>query len=166
MSKSHVLATVRTEYVSIEDRLYLSGVTPEDEAVGVWATQRLFRSLIDHLLKSSVIEREHRSTDNQNRVPENKRDTEESHEVMGTDTSLVSILAAAVDVTCHDDLCTLVFRDQSGTLFVRLTMNPPELRAWLRGLLRCFDGAGWNIEKWWLEVNEVYASVPLPATIH
>ena len=156
------------EYDGIQDCLKIRGVTPEQELVDIWATHRLFRLLIDHLLKSSVVQNTNHSACNRVSTLDDQLKGSDGYSDRRSrgDTALISFLATAIDVTCHDELCTLVFRDPTNIFFVRLTMNPPELAIWWRDLLRCFDMAGWKVENRWLKVSERYGSPTLPVTIH
>lgn len=139
-----VLRRLTTEYVAIEDRIRISGQTPEDGRLVIWLTQRLAVRAIPKLL--GWLE------------SGNKREVQgfaQAAAVAGLQplnpitarSDALSWIIVAVDIKATDNRLTLTFRsaqEQAASVRFDATM----LRQWLSIVHRAWSTAGWPPPIW------------------
>ena len=145
------LSKVTVTYSEVEDRICMSALVKEGDAVVFWLTYRLCSRLIPAL--TGHLER----TVSRSALVDmglllacQQRDAEWQHEpsepVSFSAGSMV-VLPERVDLSCSTESVTLLFPVGDGEMS-KLQMSMLELRQWLAIVHRQFEHAGWPMEVW------------------
>lgn len=161
-----ILRRLTTEYVDIEDRLRISGQTPEDGRLVIWLTNRLAVRTIPKLLgwlesrkertvKDRTIPYSPASTTGLLAVEHEMQSFAQAAAVAGlkrlkpvtAQPDALSWVVVAVDIKATDSHLSITFRSaQEQSAGVRF--DATRLRQWLSILHRAWSKAGWPPPIW------------------
>lgn len=163
-----VLRRLTTEYVAIEDRIRISGQTPEDGRLVIWLTHRLAVRAIPKLLgwlesgKEGTVASSRAATTETLEVKRELQSFAQAAAVAGlkplkpitAQSDALSWIIVAVDIKATDNRLTMTFRsaqEQSASVRFDATM----LRQWLSILHRAWSTAGWPPPIWpdWIALD-------------
>lgn len=168
------LQRLTTEYIDIEDRIRISGETPDSGPVVMWLTNRLAARAVPQLLRW-LEDQAAPTAGSSSDFPALKRELQsfaqaaavaglKRHEPVVAGASTPSWIVQAIDITAARGRLSLTFRgepDQSA----RVPFDATGLRQWLSILHRAWSKAQWSPIVWpdWIEREE---SPPQDAVRH
>lgn len=158
------LQRITTEYVTIEDRLRLSGATADDQTLVLWVTQRLMNLLAPQL--TGWLER-HGGTGGealQEFAQQAAQASLTAEPVVKASASEATSPAVSVDIVTRADGVTLVFKAQDDTPLASLTFLVEPLRQWLGIVRNQYLAGGWPTSAWPAWMSEAHIAPPAQAT--
>ena len=163
------LERLTTEYISIEDRIRLTGLIPDGRTITLWITQRMLGMLLPHLLtwlgrkyeqtSKSASRRDAAVTDmmqsfaQESAVSSLKSQEQEAVRATAQDQGL---LVHSIDITTGDLGVRIIFKTTACPEefeAIHLTMEDEALRQWLFILYMQARNGGWPLSAWpsWIQ---------------
>lgn len=158
------LERLTTEYVSVEDRIRLTGLTPDGRAITLWITQRLLGMLLPHLLtwlgrkfeqsskqdayRGAAVSEMMHSFAQESAVCSLKAQDQQAVRATAQD---LELLVHSIDITTGDLGVRIIFKanacpEEFGAIY--LTMEEEPLRQWLFILFVQARTGGWPLSAW------------------
>ena len=170
------LKRITTEYIELEDRVRLAGLTGDDQTVSIWLTMRLLKRLINHCLnlldtntpelKTAPTQSEQSRENMKNFLQQSaEQQIVEEKEVKVTDNS-PNYLVVEIDVKNSNNGIVLIFKGKFRPDYA-VHLNNQQLRQWLGMLHMIWQKAEWPNLVWpdWMSSSSA-ETVPRLTSIH
>lgn len=151
------LEKVTLTYINEEDRIRLSGQTPEGEVMVLWLTQRLGNRLIpvlrDWLMKQVQ--------DGVNADVLHQFEQQLAQQARAGETAVVATqqshgwLIHRVDVSYSSSRMTLIFKGGEESQSAQMTLVNSAMRQWFDILYRVYQRAEWHCADWPIWMHQV-----------
>ena len=151
------LERITTEYIELEDRIRLAGLTEENQTVCIWLTMRLLKRLITHclnLLEKNTPELKETPTQNEQSREIIHNFVQQSADQQVVEETAVKVtknspnhLAAEIDVKSDHGGVTIIFKGEFSSYYV-IYLNNQQLRQWLGMLHIIWQKAEWSTLVW------------------
>ena len=151
------LKRITTEYIELEDRIRLAGLTEENQTVCIWLTMRLLKRLITHclnLLEKNTPELKEMPTQNEQCRKSIHNFVQQSAEQQVVEETAVKVtknspnhLAAEIDVKSDHAGVTIIFKGEFSSHYA-IYLNNQQLRQWLGMLHMIWQKAEWPNLVW------------------
>ena len=151
------LKRITTEYIEVEDRVRLAGLTDNNQTVSIWLTMRLLRRLISpclSLLKKNTSELKKVVTQNNLPAKGMQNFVQQSTDQQLVQETAVKVTenspnhhATEIDISNDHAGVMLSFKDEFGSDY-SIYLNNGQLRQWLGTLQIIWQKAEWPTEIW------------------
>ena len=172
--KSENLKRITTEYMELEDRIRLAGLTDGNQTVSIWLTMRLLKRLISHclnLLEKNTSELKEAPTQSEQSRKSIQNFVQQSAEQQIVEETAVTVtknspnhLTAEIDVKDHHAGVTLIFKGEFSSNY-SIYLSNQQLREWLGMLHIIWQKTDWSTLIWpdWMSSSpQETASVATP----
>ena len=170
------LKRITSEYIELEDRIRLAGITDDNQTIVLWLTMRLLRRLITHCL--NLLEKntpELKKTPAQNELSRKsvQHFVQKSAEQQIVEEAAVKVvenspnqLPAEIDIKNDDVGVTIIFKGEFSSDYA-IYLNNQQLRQWLGMLHMIWQKAEWPNLVWpdWMSSSSA-ETVPDLTSIH
>lgn len=152
------LKRITTEYINIEDRIRLNGLTAGG-TVSIWLTQRLCNYLVINLISwleknmpetPGILQHDMQSFAQQSANYPQQQSAPSTLPVRpDSETSKhKSWLAFSIQIQTTTHTIRLIISDLAETESIEFNMEPKQLRQWLNILHKTYNGANWPDHVW------------------
>ena len=159
------LKRITSEYIEVEDRIRISGLTEKDESLSLWFTMRLTSRLVTHCLallaehgpelKKTATNDERLKNNLQGMVQQSaEQDLIEELAVSVTENS-PSLLIREIDIKTSDGGIVMTFKEDKTSSY-ELCLEGQQLRQWLGMLYLIWQKAEWPPHVWpdWMDKSK------------
>ncbi|MBO9543702.1 hypothetical protein [Caulobacter sp.] len=158
------LQRITTEYVTIEDRLRLTGATGDDQIVVLWLTQKLLNLLVPQL--TGWLERQGGAggellQEFAQQAAEASLPIEAAVRAAAPETNA---LVVTVDIATRAEGAILVFKTEDNTPLASLPLPFEALRQWLGIVRNQYVAGGWPTSAWPAWMDETHIAPPAQTT--
>lgn len=161
------LLRITTEYVTLEDRLRLTGATGDDQTVVLWVTQRMMNLLAPQL--TGWLERNGGAGGEalQEFAQQAAEASLEAQPAVRAATIETTTPVVTVDIASRDDGVTLVFKAEDNRPLASVPFQVEALRQWLGIVRNQYVAGGWPTTVWPAWMDEAQAAPPAqPHALH
>jgi len=159
------LKRITSEYVEIEDRIRVAGLTEKNKTLSLWFTMRLTSRLVTHCiallgkhspeLKKAATNDDQLQKNLQNLVQQSAEQEIGEESAVSVTTDSPSYLIKEIDVKTSDGGVVLSFK-QNKTSSYELYLKSQQLRQWLGILYLIWQKAEWPLHVWpdWMDKSK------------
>ena len=151
------LKRITSEYIELEDRIRLAGLTDENQTISIWLTMRLLRRLITHclnLLEKNTPELKKTPAQNEYSRKSVQHFVQKSAEQQIVEEAAVKVaddspnqLPTEIDIKNDDAGVTIIFKGEFSSDYA-IYLNNQQLRQWLGMLHMIWQKAEWPNLVW------------------
>ena len=154
------LLRVTTEYVVTEDRIRLSGATPDEQTVVLWLTQRMLNLLAPQL--TGWLERQGAADSAlmQEFAQQAAVAALTAEPAVQAASAEAAWCVVSVDIGTGPDGVSLIFKSDDETRTARLALPTEALRQWLGIVRGQYVAGGWPTGAWPVWMDETNVAAP------